>query len=46
MPLSLLQEDLIVVNLSARPAQGRVQVHWADIGGGNWQLLDELSGAS
>jgi hypothetical protein len=37
---------LVVVNLSAQPAQARVQVHWADIGGATWQLLDELSGAS
>jgi hypothetical protein len=37
---------LIIVNLSAAPAQARVQVHWDDLGGGNWQLRDELSGAS
>lgn len=37
---------LIMVNLSDSPAQARVQVRWADAGGGKWQLLDALSGAT
>ena len=37
---------LIIVNLSDSPAQARVQVRWADAGGGKWQLLDALSGAT
>jgi len=35
---------LIVVNLSDGLVQARVQVRWADVGGGKWQLLDALSG--
>lgn len=35
---------LIVVNLSARPAQARVQVPWGDLRGRAWQLVDALSG--
>jgi hypothetical protein len=34
---------LIVVNLSDSPAQARVQVRWADPGGGTWHFLDALS---
>jgi hypothetical protein len=37
---------LIMVNLRDSPAQARVQVSWADAGGGKWQLLDALSGAT
>lgn len=37
---------LIVVNLSDRRAQGRVQVPWADAAGGNWRLIDALSGVT
>jgi hypothetical protein len=37
---------LIVVNLSDRRAQGRVQVPWADAAGGNWRLIDALSGVA
>jgi hypothetical protein len=35
---------LIVVNLSDRPAQARVQVPWDDLRGRTWQLVDALSG--
>ncbi|HXY49465.1 MAG TPA: alpha-amylase [Terriglobales bacterium] len=35
---------LIVVNLSDGLVQARVQVRWADVGGGKWQLRDALSG--
>jgi hypothetical protein len=34
---------LIVVNLSDSPAQARVQVRWADTGGGTWHFLDAWS---
>jgi hypothetical protein len=37
---------LIVVNLSENPLQARVQVPWADAGGGMWHLIDTLSGAT
>jgi hypothetical protein len=36
---------LIAVNLSDRPVQARIQVPWADVGGGIWHLLDLLSRA-
>jgi hypothetical protein len=35
---------LIVVNLSDRPVQARVQVRWSDAGGATWHLIDALSG--
>ena len=37
---------LIVVNLSECPVQARVQIRWADAGGGKWHLLDALSDAT
>jgi len=37
---------LIVVNLSDSPVQARVQARWTDAGGGNWHLIDALSGAT
>jgi hypothetical protein len=37
---------LIVVNFSDYPAQAQVQVRWADAGGGKWNLIDVLSGAT
>lgn len=46
---SWVHEDdryLIVVNLSDRPAQARIQVPWADAAGTTWKLADPLSGAS
>jgi hypothetical protein len=36
---------LIIVNLSDCPAQSQVKVSWADAGGGEWHLLDAMSGA-
>lgn len=45
---SWVQDDeryLIVVNLSNRPVQARIQVPWADLGGGMWRLFDLLSRA-
>jgi hypothetical protein len=36
---------LIIVNLSDRPAQSLVRVPWANEGGGQWHLLDAMSGA-
>lgn len=45
---SWVHEDeryLIVVNLSDAPAQGKVQVRWAGVGGRKWQLIDAFSGA-
>ena len=36
---------LIIVNLSDRPAQARIQVPWADAAGTTWRLADSLSGA-
>jgi hypothetical protein len=35
---------LIVVNLSDRPVQARVQVRWSDTGGATWHLIDALAG--
>jgi alpha amylase-like protein len=37
---------LIVVNLSDSPLQARVQIPWADAGGGKWHLIDTLSGTT
>jgi hypothetical protein len=37
---------LVVAHLSAQPAQARGRVGWPDLDDANWQLLDELSGAS
>ena len=37
---------LIIVNLSDRAAQSQVKVPWADAGGGEWHLLDAISGAA
>jgi hypothetical protein len=37
---------LVAVNLSESAVQARVQVRWAGVGGGNWQLIDELSNAT
>jgi len=34
---------LIAVNFSDRPAQAQVQIPWADLGDGTWQLTDTLS---
>jgi hypothetical protein len=36
---------LIVVNLSDRTAQGRIQVPWGDAAGASWKLIDLLSDA-
>jgi hypothetical protein len=36
---------LVVVNLSAAPAQARVHPPWADLAGGAWMLADLLSDA-
>ena len=36
---------LIIVNLSDAPAQGRIQLPWAETGSGCWHLIDLLSGA-
>jgi hypothetical protein len=36
---------LVVVNLSAAPAQARVALPWDDLGGRSWALDDLLSGA-
>ena len=44
--LGVDERYLIVVNLSPGPAQARVQVRWPDTGGGRWELVDELSGAT
>ena len=35
---------LIVINFSDSPAQGNVEVPWAEIQGKTWHLLDQLSG--
>ena len=35
---------LVVVNLSAAPAQARVRLPWNDLAGKTWQLDDRLSG--
>src|SRR5262249_19085971 len=34
---------VVVVNLSARPAQARVQLPWDDLGGKQWELSEILS---
>jgi len=44
--LGVDERYLIVVNLSPGPAQARIQVRWPDVGGGRWELVDELSGAT
>jgi hypothetical protein len=36
---------LIGVNFSDGPVQARLQVPWADVGGGTWHLVDVLTGA-
>ena len=36
---------LIAVNLSGSPVQAKIQVRWPDAGGGEWRLIDEMSGA-
>jgi hypothetical protein len=46
---SWLKDDeryLIIVNLSDCPTQSRVKVSWAGAGGGEWHLLDAISGAT
>lgn len=40
------QRYLIIVNLSDYPAQSRVKVPWAGEDGGEWHLLDAISGAT
>ncbi len=35
---------LVVVNLAERPAQGQVQLPWADLTGRTWALRDHLDG--
>jgi hypothetical protein len=40
------QRYLIVVNLSDCPSQAQVRVPWDDASGGNWLLVDALSGAT
>jgi hypothetical protein len=35
---------LIVINFSDSPAQGNVEVPWAEIQGKTWRLLDQFSG--
>ena len=37
---------LIVVNLSAQPAQAQVEVRWPNAGGEKWRLIDVLSGTT
>jgi glycosidase len=37
---------LVVVNLSANPAQARVKLPWSGLAGRSWLLTDRLSGAS
>jgi hypothetical protein len=37
---------LVVVNLSAEAAQGRVHLPWDDLRGRAWELLDKLAGSS
>jgi hypothetical protein len=37
---------VIVVNLSASPAQGLIHIPWEDIGSSAWQVSDILSGAA
>ena len=36
---------LIVVNLSAAPAQGLIQIPWHDLAGRTWRLTDSFTGA-
>jgi ABC-type Fe3+ transport system substrate-binding protein len=36
---------VVVVNLSAAPAQGRVHLPWQDLAGGTWTFEDRLAGA-
>ena len=36
------QRYLVVVNLSAAPAQGRVRLPWPDLAGRSWRLADVL----
>jgi len=36
------QRYLVVVNLSATPAQGRVRLPWPDLAGRSWRLADIL----
>jgi hypothetical protein len=38
--------NLVVINFSDAPAQGRVRVPWTDLGGRTWTLLDVLEGAT
>lgn len=40
------QRRLIVVNLSASPAQGHVQIPWENLTDGQWRLADPFSGDS
>jgi hypothetical protein len=40
------EQYLIVVNLGDSFAQARVQVSWANTGGGNWHLIDVFSNAN
>ena len=37
---------LVVVNLSAEAAQGRVHLPWDDLRGRAWELHDKLAGSS
>ena len=39
-----LPHHLVVVNYSGAPAQGRVTLAWADLGGRRWRLRDVLTG--
>jgi hypothetical protein len=46
---SWLKDDerfLIGVNFSDGPVQARLQVPWADVGGGMWHLVDVLTGGT
>ena len=36
-------QHVIVINLSAQPAQGRVPLDWPDLPGRNWHLTDLLT---
>ena len=38
------ERHLIVINLSAEPAEGRVQLGWPDLAGRGWHLEDLLDG--
>jgi hypothetical protein len=45
---SWVQNDehyLIIMNMSDRLVQGRIQIPWIDVGGRTWHLFDLLSGA-